>query len=171
MSAVGDDVPRELVVDAKPAPGDASDGAGGAMAPFALPALAAGLLAKFVSPTAGLVALVASIVFLLIRRKPNEGRFVLRVSDGAVEVTRERARSAPVRIALKDLLDVRPAKETRQASGRPIERVRIALDRRSPEVPIFIPEAPLSPLEAQEWHSKVRVFLRKHGWVPEDELP
>src|SRR5262245_33173052 len=48
--------PKELIVDAKPAPGDSSDGSGGAVAPIAISFAAAGLLAKFVAPWAGLVA-------------------------------------------------------------------------------------------------------------------
>lgn len=45
--------PRELVIDAKPAPGDASDSGGSAMAPVAVPVIAAGFLAKYVSLAAG----------------------------------------------------------------------------------------------------------------------
>ena len=72
--------PRELVIDAKPAPGDSNDGAGTAMAPFAIPVAVGGLLAKFVSPTMGLVGLVGSIAVVIALRKPREGRFVLRLS-------------------------------------------------------------------------------------------
>jgi hypothetical protein len=163
--------PRELVIDAKPAPGDSNDGAGAGMAPFAIPVLAAGFLAKFVSGTAALVALGVAVVALVARRKPREGRFVLRVTDGALEVTRERGVGPAVRVALADLLDVTLDKEARPAGrgGSASERVRLALERREPADPIFVPDDRLSPLEAQDWYSKVRVFLRKHGWVPKDE--
>lgn len=178
MSAVVDEggpPPRgeraELVVDATPAPGDSSDGAGSAMAPFALTALTAGLLAKFVSPTAALVPLALAVVALAVRRKGGEGRFVLRVDDGTIEVTRERRAGAPVRIALADLVDVTLDRAS-HASGRggsATERVRIALERRAPEAPVFVPDERITPIEAQEWYGKVRVFLRKHGWLPESE--
>jgi hypothetical protein len=174
MNAVATDAPpRELVIDASPAPGDSSDGAGSAMAPFALTALLAGALAKYVSLTVALVPLVLAIVVLVVRRKSNEGRFVLRVDDGAVEVTRERQASsaARVRIPLADLVDVTLERQT-HASGRGgsmTERVRLALERRAPDAPIFVPDDRVTPIEAQDWYGKVRVFLRKHGWVPESE--
>jgi hypothetical protein len=163
--------PRELVIDATPAPGDSSDGAGSAMAPFAMTALAAGMLAKFVSPTVALVPLGIAALVLLVRKRSNEGRFVLRVDAGSVEVTRERRTGPAMRIALADLVDVTLDRKT-HASGRggaATERVRIALERRAPEAPVFVPDEHVTPIEAQEWYGKVRVFLRKHGWVPESE--
>jgi len=172
MVEVDDGVPpRELVVDASPAPGDSSDGAGSAMAPFAMTALASGLLAKLVSPTVALVPMGLAIVWLLVRRKSHEGRFVLRIDDGALEVTRERRAGPALRIALADVLDVTFDRQS-HASGRAgsaTERVRLAFERRAPEAPVFVPEERVTPIEAQEWYGKVRVFLRKHGWVPESE--
>ena len=164
--------PRELVIDAKPAPGDSNDGAGTAMAPFAIPVAVGGLLAKFVSPTMGLVGLVGSIAVVIALRKPREGRFVLRVVDDAVlEIARERGTGPAVRVPLDDLLDVTLDKHT-SAGGRggsSMERVRLALQRRASDEPIFVPDERITPIEAQEWHSKVRVFLRKHTWLPDDE--
>lgn len=141
------------------------------MAPFALTALAAGLLAKFVSLTIALLPVGLAVVVLFVRRKSHEGRFVLRVDDGALDVTRERRRGPAVRIALADLLDVTLDRKT-QASGRggsTTERVRLAFERRAPDDPVFVPDERITPLEAQEWYGKVRVFLRKHGWVPDSE--
>src|SRR4051794_10905837 len=172
MGAVDEGAPpRELVVDAAPAPGDSSDGSGSAMAPFLLTALAAGLLAKFVSLTIALVPLGLAVVYLLARRKKDEGRFVLRVDDGALEVTRERSSGPAVRIALADLLDVTLDRQSHSSGrgGSMTERVRLALERRAPAVPLFVPEERVTPIEAQEWYGKVRVFLRKHGWVPASE--
>jgi len=163
--------PRELVIDATPAPGDSSDGAGSAMAPFALAALAAGVLAKVASPTVALVPLGLTVVVLFVRRKAGEGRFVLRIDDGHLEVTRERRRGPAVRIELADLLDVTLERKA-HATGRggsAAERVRLAFERRAPDGPIFVPDERVTPIEAQEWYGKVRVFLRKHGWVPESE--
>ena len=163
--------PRELVVDATPAPGDSGDGGGSAMAPFALGAIAAGVLAKYASPTMALVPIGVAIVAVLLRSRSSEGRFVLRVEDGHLHVTRERRRGPPERIALADLLDVTLNRETKAAGrgGSATERVRLALERRAPEPPVFVPEERVTPIEAQEWYGKVRVFLRKPGWVPEAE--
>jgi hypothetical protein len=164
-----DDVlPRELIVDAKAAPGDASDSGGSAMAPVVVPVLAAGVVAKLVSPPVGLAVLGAGVLYLLISRKPREGRFVLRVDGGVLEVTREKALQPPTRIALGDLLTVTLDKQTNQAGGRSTERVRIAFERRDADA-VFVPDTRLTPIEAQEWQARVRVFLRKHGWLPEDE--
>lgn len=162
----------ELVVDARPAPGDASDGQGTAMAPALLTALASAALAKFIAPWAGLAAAGAAVVLFVTLRRPREGRFVLRVDGASLLVGRERGRRTPERIALEDLLDVTLERRTRQPStrgGAAVERVRLSLERRAPADPIFIPDEGVTPLEGQEWLSKVRVFLRKHGWVPEDE--
>lgn len=172
MSATSEDVPpRELIVDARAAPGDASSGSGTTMAPIVLTVFLAGGLAKLVSPTAGLIGLGASIAVILLRRKPSQGRFVLRVAEDFLEVTRERPTSAATRIALADVLNVTLDRQTQQAAGRggATERVHLALERRAPEEPIVLPEERITPIEAQEWQGKVRVFLRKHGWVPADE--
>lgn len=140
------------------------------MAPFALTALAAGGLAKLVSPAAALVPLAFAVVYVLVRKKSDAGRFVLRVDDAALEVTRERRAGAAARIALADLVDVTFDRKT-QGGGRGAvtERVRLALERRAPEPPVFVPDERVTPIEAQEWYGRVRVFLRKHGWVPENE--
>jgi hypothetical protein len=165
--------PKELVIDARPAPGDATTGSGTAMAPFLFPVIVGGALAKWVSPTAGLAGFALVVALLVVTRKPSEGRFVLRVVEaGVVEVSRERPRTPATRVALADLLDVTLDKETSQArAGSATERVRLALERRAPAEPLFVPDDRITPIEAQEWQSKVRVFLRKHGWVPETERP
>ena len=36
---------------------------------------------------------------------------------------------------------------------------------------LFLTKERLSHLDANEWFSKIRRFLRQHGWVPEDERP
>ncbi|MBX3188960.1 MAG: hypothetical protein KF819_18210 [Labilithrix sp.] len=169
MGDMTGDPPRELLVDAAPAPGDSSDGSGSAMAPIVLTALVAGGAAKLVSPTAGLVCLFAAIALWLVVKKPDEGRFVLRV-DGALVVTRERRAEPIARVALDDVLDVTLDRETRAGGrgGAPTERVRLAVERASGE-PIFMPAERITPIEAQEWQGKVRVFLRAHGWLPRDE--
>jgi hypothetical protein len=169
---MSDPPPTELVVDAKPAPGDSSDGGGAAMAPYAFPFVVGGLLAKYVSPLVGLAGVALAILFLVGLRKPREGRFVLRITDGVLEIARERGRTPPVRVPIADVLDVTLDRQTHQASGRggsPTERVRIALERRAPSEPLFLPDERITPLEGQEWQGKVRVFLRKHDWVPRDE--
>lgn len=165
-----DTAPRELVVDAQPAPGDSSDGSGSAMAPIVLTVLASGAAAKFVSPTAGLACLAASLAFLVVRRKPSEGRFVLRVEDRALVVTREKRKEPIARVALDDVVDVTLERKAHQAArgGMQAERARIALERDGAE-PLFVPDERVTSIEALEWQAKVRVFLRKNGWLPREE--
>jgi hypothetical protein len=161
--------PRELVVDARPAPGDQSDGSGTAMAPIAITVLVAGLVAKLVSPAAALVVVALAAAFFVLRRKPNLGHFVLRVDAGVLEVTREKKGADAIRVPLVDLVDVtldRAAKAPSGRGGAPAERVRIALERRAAP-PIYVPEERVTAIEAHEWYGKVRVFLRKHGWSPD----
>jgi hypothetical protein len=159
-----------LLVDAKPAPGDQSDGSGTAMAPFLLPVVAGGALAKLVSPLAGLAGFVLAIALVLVLRKKSEGRTILVVDGDAMEVRRERRVEPIARVVLTEILDVTLERESRQMAGRAAtERVRIALERQAPADPIFVPEERITPIEAEEWQAKVRVFLRKNGWVPRDE--
>lgn len=166
------DPPRDFIVDAKPAPGDASSGSGSGMAPIVIPVIAAGFLAKYWNLSAAVVVLGLGIAFYVLRQKPDLGRFVLRVEDGAIVVQRERAKEPVTRVAIEDVIDVTLDKEMQAAGGRggaSAERVHIALHRREPEAPILIPDARITPIEGQEWQGKVRVFLRKHGWLPLDE--
>ncbi|MBX3230614.1 MAG: hypothetical protein KIT84_00240 [Labilithrix sp.] len=158
-----------LVVDARAAPGSPTDSGGTAVAPIALPVLAAGLLAKLVAPAAGLAALGAGAALFVLRWKPNRGRFVLRVTDGVLEVARERGRDAPLRLPIADVLAVVVHRTKTPAAGGPAERVQIAFDRAAPAEPIVLPESTLTPLESEEWVGKIRVFLRKHGWLPKAE--
>lgn len=164
-----DELRRELIVDAKPAPGDASDGSGTAIGRIAVPIGAAALLAKFVSPYAGLAGLAGAVVVLLLLRKPDEGRTVLTVADGALTVRRERLPAPLATMSLADVLDVTIDRETQQQGPTSKERVRLVLERPSPADPIFIPAARITSIEAQEWYGKVRTFLRSHGWLPKDE--
>jgi len=162
--------PRELVLDVDPAPGDLSQMSGPAMAPVVLSVLVAGALAKYVNLTAAGLALAGAIVIALVLRKPKLGRFVLRVEGDALEVRRERVTAPLARIPLTGVGDVTVERKRAPATGRgaPPERVQIAIERADAE-PLLVPEEPMTTIEGEEWHAKVRVFLRKHGWVPRDE--
>jgi hypothetical protein len=172
MALVEAPPPTELLVDPQPAPGDASDGGGSGMAPIVLPVLLAGLSAKFLSPTVALAVLGAGAVLFIARRKPRHGRFILRIADGILEVARERGASPPIQLPLAEVLDVTLDRQAKAASGRggvASERVQITLERAAPADPIHFPDDRITPIEAQEWQGKVRVFLRKHGWLPKEE--
>lgn len=160
----------ELIIAAKPAPGDASDGSGGSMGRVALPIGAAALMAKLVSPTAGGIALAAAVAYLLITRPAPPARAVLRVVERDLEIAREGETTPQARLSLMDVLDVTIDRTPQPAGAGPQqkERVRLAIERREAP-PIHIPEQPITALEAQEWFFRIRVFLRKQGWLPKDE--
>jgi hypothetical protein len=172
MATEGQAPPRELVFAPAPAPGDSSDGSSSAMAPIVVTVAVSGAAVKFVSPTAGLVCLGVAVLFLVLRRKPKEGRFVLRVEGGVLVLTREKRSEPLTRVALDAITDVTLDRETRAGGrgGSPSERVRIAIEHATGD-PIFVPDERITPIEGQEWQSKVRVFLRAHGWLPKDERP
>lgn len=159
----------ELIVDAKPAPGDASDGSGTAIGRIAVPIGAAALLAKLVNPYAGLAGLGVAVVALVLLKKPDQGRTVLSIMDQEVTIRRERVKDPIARVALTDVLDITIDRETQQQGQTAKERVRLVLERPAPADPIYIPETRITPIEAQEWYGKVRSFLRKHDWLPKDE--
>lgn len=163
------ETPTELIVDAQPAPGDASDGSGTAIGRIAVPIGAAALLAKFVNPYAGLAGLGVAVVALVLLRKPDQGRTVLAVAGEKLTIRRERVKEVVAEIALSDVLDVSIDRETTQQGQAAKERVRLVLERPPPAEPIYIPETRITPIEAQEWYGKIRSFLRKHEWLPKDE--
>lgn len=161
--------PKELVLDPARAPGDSTDGSGSAMAPIVIAVLAAGAAAKFVAPLAGLAVVAVAIVYFVGTRKPNEGRFVLRVEDDVLVVTREKRKEELARLPLEAIITVSLDREARPASrgAAASERVRIVLEREGE--PLALGEERITPIEGQEWQGRVRVFLRKHGWLPKDE--
>jgi len=158
----------ELLVDAKPAPGDSNDGSGQSITKIVGPIAIAAAIAKLVSPLAGLGVLAACVGILLALKKPSEGRTILAVEDGQLEVRREKRKDAVARFPIGELTNVTLDREARNAGGRASERVRLAL-MRSGHDPVFVPEDRITPLEAQDWQAKVRVFLRANGWLPIDE--
>lgn len=159
------DAPAELIIDAKPPPGDASDGSGMSAGRIAVPIGGAALLAKFVSPTAGVIGLAAAVAYLFLNRAPKEPRMVLRIIDRDLAVAREGAPDPHTRLPLTDVQDVTIDRSGAQPQK---ERVRVAIERKDAP-PVLIPEQPITALEAQEWFFRIRVFLRKQGWLPKDE--
>ena len=137
MSTDVTDPPRDLIVDAKPAPGDASSGSGSGMAPIVIPAIVAGFLAKYVNLSGAVVVLGLAIAFHVLRQKPDLGRFVLRVEERSLVVLRERSEDTIARVAIDDIVDIHAATVTiawerwrREGAdacpGKPRVRARVA---------------------------------------------
>jgi hypothetical protein len=92
----------------------------------------------------------------------------------------------PLTVPLDDLLDVyldtKTIQRLRESPGPMPELrfinatvggeqdvARIGLELTSET--LFLTKERLSHLDANEWFSKIRRFLRQHGWTPEDERP
>ena len=153
---------------------------------FSFPALVALVLATLLSPTAGLVAMVATAGLMLWRwkRAPHGHHVLLRVERGEVCLLTPGARVARATLPLDDLLDVTmdtrtitPVEEGDSAIpalrfaaariGPEVDTARIVLVGRGGSTPLT--EAYLPKMDTTEWFGKLRVFLRRNGWVPEDE--
>jgi hypothetical protein len=151
---------------------------------FTLPALAGVILSVVVTPTAGLVGLLgtAALTVWWYRRRARGERLVLSVVSGEL-VARAGSREL-ARVSLRQLEDValdiktiRPVEE----GGSAIPAVRFIDSKVGPEVDlgrlvlvsegrtVRLHEAHVAHMTATEWLGKIRVFLRKHGWVPQDE--
>lgn len=151
---------------------------------------AAALLSVLVSPPAGLVGLVSAFALATYVAKRTAKKRILVVSDGVLEV-KDGPKKAPVfATPLGDLLDVQlDTKEVRRLqegtntvtgvryednrSVTSTEHGRLLLVARRADgtkaAPFPLLTEYVAHMEASEWLGKVRVFLRKQGWVPADE--
>jgi hypothetical protein len=152
-------------------------------APAGLGGVAVGAL---VSPAAGLAAAFLVGAGLVLWRRRAGGGVVLRVDGGLLEVRRRPSREVVARFRLVDLLDValdtKPENVIQDGAstipavafaesrvGATIDKARIVLVRALPELTFPLVEGRGSYSEAAEELGRIRVFLRKHGWVPLDE--
>lgn len=151
---------------------------------FTIPMLVAALLSATVTPVAGLVGLVVTGSFFLWRwrKRAQTGTIVMTVEAGELVV--QAGRRALARIRLGDLEDV--ALDTKairpvQEGGSAIPAVRFIDSKVGPEIDVArivlvgegrsvrLHEDHVAHMTATEWLGKIRVFLRKNGWVPVDE--
>jgi hypothetical protein len=149
---------------------------------FAVTSVAAMTTNENVAAATFLVACVGCYVYR--RRARDRDRTILRVEDGALEVRTERGDAR--RFTLPDVLDVVldtktvtrmlegssmiPAVRFMETSvGPEIDTSRIALVLAGPPERLDLTSEYLPHMDATEWVGKIRVFLREHGWKPEDE--
>ncbi len=155
----------------------------GLMQVILLPMVAGIVVAQFFAKEIALgVGIVVGIAIVHWRRRAGGG-VVLQVRDGALIVERQRSRVRLASIRLIDLLDVAldskeekafqtstnmPAVAFNEHRAAPsLIRARIVLVGRSGEVPLT--EEPGAHMDAVEQVGKIRVFLRRHGWLPDSE--
>jgi hypothetical protein len=151
---------------------------------FTLPALAGVILSVVVTPTVGLVGLLgtAALTVWWYRRQKQGERLVLSVVSGELVARAGSRELARVRLQQLDdvALDIKTIRPL-QEGGSAIPAVRFIDSKVGPEIDVGrlvlvgegrtvrLHEAHVPHMTATEWLGKIRVFLRKHGWIPQDE--
>jgi hypothetical protein len=152
---------------------------------------ASGIVAAAVgSPELGAILFLgaAALAVWRWRRAPGVGGLLLQVDDGALVVTDRCTRKVVARTRLPDLRNVsldtksirkvEPGRDAIPAVqfintqiGPEIDVARIILEVNGRTAPIHLTDSFLAHTESVESVGKIRVFLRSHGWLPEDERP
>jgi hypothetical protein len=176
--------PTELVYN----PIDRTPGTsqGAIMVVIGIPLLTGIALAAFVHPIAGLVGMIGMGLWGWRRRRgaaagTGEGA-VLEVKEGVLRVYLKHA-SESTRLRLKQVqsveLDLRKVERLQEAGAIPglrlqnatvagaIDNGRIVLVTKKQR--FALTRSYFSNTDSVEWLGRIRVFLRKHGWVPAEE--
>jgi hypothetical protein len=153
---------------------------------FTLPALVGAAMASAMTPTLGLVGLVATAAFILWRaqRAKSSSWIIVRVEGGEAVLIAHADKRTKGRFRLADLdvtLDTKTIRRVQEGQSA-VPAVRFLDSRVGPELDIArivfvsgdgetvpLTEEHVAHMDAVEWFGKIRVFLRKHGWLPEDE--
>jgi hypothetical protein len=155
---------------------------------FSLPLLLGLATASALTPWLGLAATIGGVVFSLWHRRSSSRRAgaVLRVEEGQISILSRDRRTLRSRFPLRELADVAldlkairrvqdgasliPAvRFTDTTVGPEIDTARIVFIFRGARNPIELTAGYFAHIDATEWMGKIRVFLRGHGWTPEDE--
>ena len=141
-----------------------------------LGAVAAGSLALSGHPAAGGAALAAG--FAVGAWSASRSReVILRVERGELVAAAKGTDRPLAKAPLASLVDVRSAQKTEhelvhdvrdlKETLTPSELARVVLVFENESVPLTEDQHPRA--DTAEWVRRIRVFLRSHGWVPEDE--
>jgi hypothetical protein len=129
------------------------------------------------------IVATAAGMYLYQRHERRTPYIIFQVSDGVLYMGGRR-RPGRTEISLQDLCDVSLDTKTiervqenptgfpelrfiNSTIGPKIDTARIELETRDGS--IFLTEHRVSYLDSSEWANKLRRFLRRQGWVPEDE--
>lgn len=176
--------PLELVYE--PVDRSTSSGYGAVMMLVSFPVIVGGAVAAFIHPIAGLAALIGSGVFGWRRRKGAAAsageRAVLRVQAGKVYVWCTHSKNeAQFGLSTLEGVELELRKVERLQEAGPIPGLRLAnatmagavnhgrIVLVTAERRILLTNSYFSDTESTEWLGKIRVFFRKHGWLPLDE--
>jgi hypothetical protein len=151
---------------------------------FSAPMIVVIVLSQIAGPNVAVVGMIASAIAAIWwwRRAPKLGGVVLRVERGELWVTTAR-RSMASRFPLEEVdveLDTQTIQKVQEGGsaipamrfidatvGPDLDIARIVVVGRGERLPLTDDSVPY--MEATEWFGKIRVFLRKNGWVPRDE--
>lgn len=161
---------------------------------FVLPAVLAIAVSLFTGIAwLSLVVLVSAIVFAYrFRKKAVSGQgAVLRIEEGELKVFTRNSNVPLATFKLRDISDVRLDIKTIQrvqegdsaipavrfinsTVGPAVDQARIVLvgrkTKKTPERPeVLLTDEYFAHMDSTEWLGKIRVFLRKNGWLPTDE--
>jgi len=151
---------------------------------FSAPLIVGIVLSQIAGSTVAIAGMVASAIAAVWwwKRAPNLGQVVLHVDRGELWITSanrtiaERVRLDEVDVVLdtKTIQKVQeggsaiPAMRFIDATVAPEQdTARIVVVGRRERIPLT--EDYVAYMEATEWFGKIRVFLRKNGWLPVDE--
>jgi hypothetical protein len=178
------DVPNELIFEGMNSNRESSEAA--LFKLVSMPLIVGVACSILITPTAGIVGLIGSGAFSIWRwkRKPRESR-LLRVENNNKDLVIATSKSKISRERISDLmnveLDIKTIERIQDGSSAipavrfinstvapPVDTARIVLVFRD-GTRIRLSDEYLAHMDASEWLGKIRVFLRKHGWVPRDE--
>ncbi len=152
---------------------------------FTLPLVVGAVLGALTPPPVALGGFLLSVVgcFVWWKRAPHAGTVMLRVDGDALLLLSANGKRETARFALKDVdvtLDTKTIQRVQEGDsaipamrlidarvGPEVDTARILIEGGGKKVPLSSDH--VAHMEASEHFGKIRVFLRKHGWVPHDE--
>ena len=152
---------------------------------FSAPLIVGLILSQVAGSTAALVGMIAAagVAIWWWKRAPHAGGVVLRVDGGELYVLSANRKVEKERFALDDVdvvLDTKTIQKV-QEGGSAIPAMRFIDATVGPELDtarivvvggrrrLPLTEDYVAHMDATEWFGKIRVFLRKNGWLPVDE--
>jgi len=154
---------------------------------FSVPLIVGLIVSQLAGGTAALVAIVAAggAAVWWWKRAPHAGGVVLRVDDGQLYVLSANRKVEKERFALDDVdvvLDTKTIQKVQEGGsaipamrfidatvGPELDTARIVVVATSGRRRLALTEDYVTHMDATEWFGKIRVFLRKSGWIPADE--
>ncbi len=153
---------------------------------FSIPLIVGIVLSQLATPLLALLGLIAAFAggVWWWRRAPHAGGVLLRVESGELHVLSANGKTLKEHIPLDELdvvLDTKTIQRV-QEGGSAIPAMRFIDSKVGPELDtarivvtgrkgrrMALTDDHVPHMDATEWFGKIRVFLRKNGWVPADE--